>query len=587
MNVSEILVEFSVRLGARRAFALTGGMAMYLNKAMHDHPDLSVVYMHHEQAVVSAAEGYTKAKNFEVIGLACITSGPGVANSINGLLSAFLDSAPILILAGQNKTSDISRTKIRSTGIQEIPSKSLITPVVKKFIRISAENLFLQLCEIRSELLSGRPGPVFVEIPLEQQSVEIQDPLTMLDSVFAHDILVSNSLHPDKIEDIRHLIGISKNIVVMLGNGLRISGLDTSRFIHILDSLDIPRLYTLLTLDLEDFFSPLNLGSPGGLAAISANNTLNSADLVIFVGARLDFGTTAYQTDLFGNRVNRIIIDVDFLELEKFTGQKNTYVLEYDLRIGLDWLTDIINETRSDIQKNLQWEWANSLKTLKNNYLTEEDLQLSTDALNIRNFSQAVSEIAATGFLVPASSGTATELFHRFLRLNGRVRSFIGSALGSMGHGLPQGIGALMARDDESLPVWVLEADGGLWMTSQELATVAGLRPKNFHIFVMNNQGYGSIANSQEKHLLYEAGTSPENGVYLPKWVDVAALFNFEYHKITTLPELKELLSTLNEKVEICLIDVVLPRNENRGPALSTMMVDGRPVTQNISELSW
>jgi acetolactate synthase-1/2/3 large subunit len=124
-------------------------------------------------------------------------------------------------------------------------------------------------------------------------------------------------------------------------------------------------------------------------------------------------------------------------------------------------------------------------------------------------------------------------------------------------------------------------------MTSQELATVAGLRPKNFHIFVMNNQGYGSIANSQEKHLLYEAGTSPENGVYLPKWVDVAALFNFEYHKITTLPELKELLSTLNEKVEICLIDVVLPRNENRGPALSTMMVDGRPVTQNISELSW
>ncbi len=587
MNVAEILVEFSVQLGAKKAFALTGGMAMYLNKAMHAHPDLSVIYMHHEQAVISAAEGYTKANNFGVIGLACLTSGPGVANSINGVLSAFLDSAPVLILAGQNKTSDIKRTKIRSYGIQEIPSKDIITPVVKSFITIDSQELFSQLCKIRSELLTGRPGPVFVEIPLDQQSVEIENPLIMLDSVFAQEVSISDAVHPEVIRDLKKIISKSQNIVMMLGNGLRISGMDSSSFISYLDSLAIPRLYTLLTLDLEDFYAPLNLGSPGGLASISANHTLNSADLVIFLGARLDFGTTAYQTDLFGNRVNRVIIDVDPLELEKFAGQKNTYTVEYDLRFGLNWLTKLIHETWSDIHFNLQLEWANSLKTLKSEYLSEEDLRLTTDALSVRNFSHAMSEIAISGFLVPASSGTATELFHRFLRLNGKVRSFIGSALGSMGHGLPQGIGALLARSDDSVPVWVVEADGGLWMTSQELATIAGLRPKNFHIFVMNNQGYGSIANSQEKHLLYQAGTSPDTGVYLPNWLDVARLFNFEYHKIVTLKEIKELLPTLNRKLEICLIDVFLPRNENRGPALGTKMIDGRPVTQNISELGW
>ena len=172
-NIAAFAVDLAVELGAGAAFTLTGGMAMYLNRAVSTHPGLIAVYNQHEQASVAAAEGYAKAMNFQAPGLAVITAGPGVTNAVTSLCSAYGDSAPVIVLAGQVKTADIDRFGTRTHGAQEVRSRDIVSGCVKRFTRLTAEGVRAELVETMAEAFAGRPGPVFIEIPLDVQNVVI------------------------------------------------------------------------------------------------------------------------------------------------------------------------------------------------------------------------------------------------------------------------------------------------------------------------------------------------------------------------------------------------------------------------------
>ena len=582
MNVAELLVAFAEKCGIDRSFTLTGGMAMYLNKALHDSKKIKTIFVHHEQAAISAAEGYSKARNFNIPGLVCVTSGPAVGNTVNGLLSAYSDSTPILILAGQNKSSDKNIYGVRSYGVQQIPSEEIIKPIVKKFISLHPKSLNQDLIELYENLHTGRPGPVFVEVPLDFQAVEIGNATELLDQVFNRKIDSSSIQNHSEIQEIFKVeIQLASKVVFYLGNGLRMSGIKSDDLINLLESYNIPRVYSWISQDFEDFKSNLNMGCPGGFAPIYSNQTLQSADLVIFLGARLDLATTAYQPNSFGSNGRRIIVDVDQRELSKFAENINTILINYDLRNGLDFLNEVLQDL------NNQFAWAAELSKFKSDYLILEDAKLASRDLTVRQLARSISDNLTEGILVPASSGSATEMLHRFLALNGKVRCFIGSSLGSMGHGLPQGIGAAASRSSEALPVWVVEADGGLWMTIHELATLRNMNPKNFHIIIMNNVGYASISNSQKRHLNFEFGSTFESGLWLPNWRKIAELFDFGYVEVNNLVELDKVLSSLGTKTEISIVDVKLPKDENRGPFLKTSIKNGVPSTQPLEELDW
>ena len=165
-NIASFAVDLVVTLGSKTAFSLTGGMAMYLNAAAANNKNLKNVYCQHEQACVAAAEGFAKASNFKTAGFAIVTAGPGVSNAVTSLISAYGDSVPLVVLAGQIKSQDIDKFGTRTHGIQEINSKALIAPVVKKFIRITRKNYQNQLVDGIAEAFLGRPGPVFIEFPL-------------------------------------------------------------------------------------------------------------------------------------------------------------------------------------------------------------------------------------------------------------------------------------------------------------------------------------------------------------------------------------------------------------------------------------
>jgi acetolactate synthase-1/2/3 large subunit len=308
-NIASYAVDLAAALGSRAVFTLTGGMAMYLNRAVATHPDLRVIYNQHEQACVAAAEGYAKAMDFQVPGLAVVTSGPGVTNTITSLCSAYGDSAPLIVLAGQVKTDDIDRYGCRTHGAQEVRSEALISPCVKRFLRLTPDGFKVQLREIFTEALTGRPGPVFVEIPLNVQNVQVLYSAEDLDLevVAIRKVLEEQKTDPSHVEALRESLAWlldGQRPLVYVGNGCRIAGVA-----HVvrafLQAHQLPAVFSWVSQDIAPASHALNFGAPGGMAPISANQILGEADRILFLGARLDLGTTAFQRVEFGGQAER------------------------------------------------------------------------------------------------------------------------------------------------------------------------------------------------------------------------------------------------------------------------------------------
>src|SRR5579863_5947308 len=170
-TIARYAIDLAASLGSDTVFSLTGGMAMHLNRAVASHPALKPVYCQHEQACVAAAEGYSKAADFRKAGFAVVTAGPGVSNSITSLISAYGDSTPLIVLAGQVKTDDLDVFSTRTHGVQEIRSQQIITPCVKRFVRLQPQGFRETMVEALAEAFGARPGPVFIEIPLDVQGM--------------------------------------------------------------------------------------------------------------------------------------------------------------------------------------------------------------------------------------------------------------------------------------------------------------------------------------------------------------------------------------------------------------------------------
>ena len=571
MNIAERLVSELVLLGADTCFSVNGGMAMYLNKALHDNTKIKNIYLHHEQAVISAAEGYAKASSFQKFGLACITSGPAVANSISGLLSANGDSTPLVVLAGQIKQSDIDIYNTRTHGIQEIPSFSIVSPCVKTFVRIAPERFNEQLIEIAHSLSEQRPGVIFIEVPLDVQSQESPN-------IFpAGNSASKESQTPVDKDVFLTLISESKKLGIHFGNGIRIANTDIKEILNLCERKGIPKFYTWLSFDLEPSSEDYNFGCPGSFANPSSNKVLQECDLVIFLGSRLDLATTAFQRETFGNSGKRILVDVDQAELNKFKDSK-TYKVNYDLRQGLGWLCQIIEHHYSG-----DWN-SESLTKLK---LTDE--QKSYQQIDSNNFTpyvlaKTVSKFAKNAVVIPSSSGYAEEVFSRFFEPNGDVRFFNGAALGSMGHGLAQGIGASYV--EKTRPVWVFESDGGLWMSSRDLASISTLENQNFKLFIMNNHGYSSIRKSQDAHFKYHFGCDIESGLFIPDYKLVSEALGLPYKRISNLADFVTFFENI-ENDNSKIVELMIDDTGYFGPRLKTKMSTNGPITEKLEELSW
>jgi len=581
-NIASYAVDLAVALGSRAVFTLTGGMAMYLNRAVTTHPSLRVIYNQHEQACVAAAEGYGKAMDFQVPGLAVVTSGPGVTNTITSLCSAYGDSTPLIVLAGQVKTDDIDRYGCRTHGAQEVRSEALISPCVKRFLRLTPDGFQGQLREIFTEALTGRPGPIFVEIPLNVQNVQVLYSGEDLDVEVAAIRKAIAEQRTDRsdvdalIESLGWLLE-GQRPLVYVGNGCRIAGV-ANVVRSLLEVHQLPAVFSWLSQDILPASHALGFGSPGGLAPISSNQILGEADRILFLGARLDLGTTAFQRDSFGAQAERIFVDVDPFELAKFDCLPNSHRVLANLS-ALQTASDNL------LTEPIKTQWLEHCTHLRDAYLADERQRLSSEDFNVYGVSQSLSAWSADKIFVTTGSGQAIETFLRFFAPAQKSRCFFGASLGAMGLGLPQALGGAFATDRQLICV---EADGGLMLNIQELATLAHYAPKGFVLFVVNNDGYASILGSQMRHFGSAGGAGRATGVFIPDFRNIAASFELSYERIDSYAGLEALLPKLVPDAAPMFVELCVVPTEPRGPAVKTLIAaDGKLSSTPLAQLQW
>jgi len=580
-NIASHAVALVTALGSDTVFSLTGGMAMHLNRAVASEPGLKAVYCQHEQAVVAAAEGYAKAADFRRAGFAVVTAGPGVSNTVTALLSANGDSTPLIVLAGQIKREDIDPFGVRTHGIQEIPSEALVTPCVKRFARLDTTGFRDLLVETLAEAFIGRPGVVFIEIPLDVQGAPISSGAEEVaaDAARVRALVAAQTSTAGDARAVRAALNsllAAERPLLYVGNGCRIAGVE-AQVRAFVERHRIPAVFSWLSFDILPGRHPLHFGCPGGLAPISSNRILGQADHIVFLGARLDLGTTAFQREAFGGQAERVFVDVDAAELGKQAGFAKSRTVVADLRALPDALP------ASDASAPEAWvDWC---QAEHRDYLAEEGRRLATDNLTVYALAQRVSGWSANRVFVPASSGYAEETLTRFFTPGEGCRFFNGAALGAMGMGLPMALGAAFGS---ARPTACFDADGGVMLNIQELATVRQFAPPGFVLFVMNNDGYESIRSSQLRHFGAVYGADETSGVFIPPFEKLADAYGLPFARIATLAELDRFLAAHADDASPMLVELIVPPSEPRGPAVKTVIqADGRPVTSPLAEIDW
>ena len=583
-TIAQYAVDLVAALGSTHVFTLTGGMAMHINRAVAIHPQLRAVYCQHEQACVAAAEGYSKASNFRKAGFAVVTAGPGASNTITSLISAYGDSTPVIVLAGQIKTADIDSYGTRTHGIQEVKSRELISPCVKDFVRLNTDEYKTQLSAACRTAFEGRPGPVFIEIPLDVQGFPID--YSSEDIAIAARGILFDSLKPRYEVAGTYSLGAAfwsllkaRRPLLYVGNGVRVSGQEVVVG-SFAERHNIPMVFSWLSFDIVPSTHRLHFGCPGGLAPIYANQLLGRADVIVFLGARLDLGTTAFQRDIFGAQAQRFIVDVDSAELAKFVNMPETMIVKADLRNLLELTAELDGQ---DSQADPDWlPWNSQTRA---DYFAQERARLESDKFNVYAVASVLSELSAGKVFVSASSGYAEETFTRFFAPGSDTRFFNGAALGAMGMGLPNAIGAAFGT---SAPVVCLEADGGLMLNLQELATLSHYAPQGFVLYIFNNAGYESIRSSQARHFGDVYGADAQSGLFIPDYAEVAKAFKLTYVRIDNVDELKAFTQAHRPTAPPVVVDLHVEKFEYRGPSVKTVMdAQGRPSTTPLMEIDW
>jgi acetolactate synthase-1/2/3 large subunit len=583
-NIGSYAVDLVAALGSTHVFTLTGGMAMHINRAVAMHPQLQAVYCQHEQACVAAAEGYSKATNFRKAGFAVVTAGPGASNAVTSLISAYGDSTPLIVLAGQIKTADIDPYGTRTHGIQEIRSRELISPCVKEFVRLNTIEFKTQLATACTTAFVGRPGPVFIEIPLDVQGFPIE--YTSDDIALAAQAISSATRNPSP--EVHSIGGLgnalssllkSRRPLLYVGNGVRVSGQEAA-VRDWAERHNIPMVFSWLSFDIVPAAHPLHFGCPGGLAPIYANQVLSSSDSIVFLGARLDLGTTAFQRAIFGAQAERFFVDVDAAELAKFASMPKSTLVEADLRYLPEVMAGLDGQ-----QSQADPDWLPWASRLRLDYFPQERARLDSDKFNVYSVASVLSEFSEGKVFVSASSGYAEETFTRFFAPGADTRFFNGAALGAMGMGLPNAIGASCGT---SSPVMCMEADGGLMLNLQELATLSHYAPPGFVLYILNNAGYESIRSSQTRHFGAVYGADCESGLFIPDYREIAKAFRLAYLRIDSVAELKAFARAHGPSERPVVVDLHVEKFEYRGPSVKTVMdAQGRPFTTPLMEIDW
>ena len=499
---------------------VTGGGAMHLNDSLASNNKLSVTYNHHEQASAMAAEGYARVAGRPAI--VCATTGPGALNTLNGVFGSYTDSVPMIVLAGQVKRGTISTEltgtsgNLRQLGDQEVRSTPMAKEVTKGAWQILDVNSVPYILDQAFDLaVNGRPGPVWIEIPVDIQGSEIMaDP----ESPFISSHSSSQANDSDVELVLKKLLSAEKP-VILAGSGVRISNTQDS-LLAVAEATNTP-VVTAWTHDIFDNSHKLFAGRAGTIGTRPGNFAVQNADLLLVLGSRLNIRQVSYNWAAFAKNAEIIWVDVDPAELEKPFPEAAIKICS-DLQ---SFLTKLASSAISGLSAhNSHQIWIDWIHNIQEKFgVKRGDYKQGESGINPYHFIMDIFEKLNSEHIVVTGNATACIIPFQVGHLRKGTRLFSNSGSASMGFDLPAAIGAAVAQPTR--PVICLAGDGSLMMNIQELATLAG-SGLNIGVIVLNNGGYLSIKQTQRNFFGREHGSSPRSGVYFPSFTKVAQAFD-------------------------------------------------------------
>ena len=533
IKVSDFIFQYLVdKYQIHHCFMVTGGGAMHLNDSVGHTKGLSYICNHHEQASAIAGEGYYRACGN--LAVTCVTTGPGGTNAVTGVLGQYLDSIPGLYISGQIKTSTYKHTypylNLRQLGDQEADIVSIVTPITKYANTVyDPLNIKYELDKAIAIALDGRPGPVWLDIPLDVQGAMVDEKqFREFDPSREINDPVKHSLVDEQIKQLIGRIKESKSPVVYVGNGVRLAKRE-KEFITLAEKLNIPVVTAISGSDIIWHDHPLFFGKPGICGDRIGNIMVQNADLLIVMGTRLSIRQVSYAYDLFAPKAYKVMVDVDFMEM-----QKPTLSINMPIHVNLsEFIDKFLGELdgENELPDFREWRcWGRNLeKMIPSLFDDNPDMEGFT---NSYRFADELFKQLTEGDVVVTGNGTAYTCTFQAMQVKKGVRVFANQGCAAMGYGLPAAIGACVSNKNGRTVC--VTGDGSIQMNIQELQTLITYKLP-LKLFVLENEGYLAIKTTQKSFFNGSyTGSNPTSGVVCPDLKRIAEAYGIPFVRISS-----------------------------------------------------
>ena len=559
MLLADYVIKFLEKYGVSHIFTVPGGGCIFLLDALTRVKKLSYVACHHEQGASIAAEGYARIKND--LGVNLVTSGPGGTNVVTGVAGAWLDHVPHLTISGQVFSNQMitKHPGLRTLGVQEINIVDIVKPITKYAVIVDKpEDIKFHLEKALYLAKSGRPGPVWLDIPANIQNTKI-DP-NDLKGFYPENTKNDNKLD-QKITEVLDLLLLSKRPLVHIGQGIRIAGAE-KELEKFLKLLEIPVMTARNGNDIIGSDHELYIGRPGTYAQRGPNFAVQSSDFYLAIGTRLSLAQTGYNAKDYARNAKFVMVDIDKAELNKDT-------VNIDIKVeadALEFLKKMNIQLQTLVLENKNWKpWLIKCKKLQKKYppvLTENREQKNT--VNSYYLIEILSDYLDKNDIVVTDMGFSFQNTHQAFNIKKGQRLFTNCGLASMGWGLPAAIGASFAAGSKR--VICISGDGGFQMNGQELATIMhhNLPVK---LFILNNEGYSTQRQAHESGFDGRVVASDQkSGLSFPSFEHIAEAHKLKYEKLSNSVTLEAEVHKLLDYNGPVLCEIMMDKDQEQAP---------------------
>jgi acetolactate synthase-1/2/3 large subunit len=567
MKVSDYVMDSIHNHGVDHVFTVSGGGIMHLIDSLGRHPGLRYTCNYHEQACAIAAEAYSRIRGG--IGVCLVTTGPGSTNALSGVAGAWVDSIPVLVLSGQVRRDLIADySKVRQLGPQEINIEAMARPITKYCTTIlDPQRIMYEVERAVSIATHGRPGPVWINIPLDVQGASIEPSNLPAFDGTGDDAAAANVQLVEQVNRVWHLLRASRRPVIVPGYGIRLADAHAI-FARLINTLQVPVLTTIGSTDLISETNPCFMGRFGPLGQRRANFTIQNADFILGLGASFSLSTIGFNTDTFAPRATKVLVNIDPEEIEKVRPKP-------DLGVTADvaaFMHGMLALPPPDWGNDLD-QWWRACRSWRTRYSpVSQDYFADPDYVNTYLFVDVLSTLLAADDVVLTGNSLDWWSVYQTFKVKDGQRVFTNVNFGSMGWDLPAVVGASAARRGRRTVL--ITGDGTFQFNLQELQTIAhnGMCVK---IFLLNNAGYASIRSTQQTHFESRlVGSDPASGVSNPSFQGIADAYGLRYEIIRKHEELAPAITSVLSGQDAVLCEIIVNPEQGRTPRVMSRRRD-------------